>query len=111
MLSKKEMNEFFERLKNDDRFMELFNEFTNEFKVKFVIHDEPDKDLKNILKKCPDDLLNMIWKETMPEAAAIEGGREYREKTLLEAYKLEPNNPSVLRGLGCIEQFQTFYRG
>lgn len=84
MLSKEEMNEFFERLKNDDRFMELFNEFTNEFKAKFVIHDEPDKDLKNILKKCPDDLLNMIWKETMPEAAAIEGGREYREKTLLE---------------------------
>ena len=31
--------------------MKLFNEFTNEFKVKFVIHDEPDKDLKNILKK------------------------------------------------------------
>ena len=26
MLSKEEMNEFFERLKNDDRFMELFND-------------------------------------------------------------------------------------
>lgn len=30
---------------------------------------------------------------------------ESGEKTLLEAYKLEPKNPSVLRGLGCIEQF------
>ena len=30
---------------------------------------------------------------------------ETGEKTLLEAYNIDPNNPAVLRGLGCIEQF------
>lgn len=30
---------------------------------------------------------------------------ESGEQTLLEAYKIDPNDSAVLRGLGCVEQF------